>query len=64
LVVCEKIKFTKIITALKSTGKPMKAAEIAEQIGVDKKEVDKAIKELKKQGTIESPKACYYGIKE
>ncbi len=42
----------------------MKAAEIAEQIGVDKKEVDKAIKELKKQGTIESPKACYYGIKE
>ena len=53
-----------VLTALKSTGKPMKAVELAEQTGLEKKEVDKAIKELKKQGTIESPKACYYGVKE
>jgi DNA-binding IclR family transcriptional regulator len=51
-----------VLDALKNAGKPMKAAELAEQTGLEKKEVDKAIKELKKEGVIESPKACYYGV--
>ena len=42
------------------TGKAMKSAEIAEALGVDKKEVDKIIKKLKKEGKIDSPKRCYY----
>lgn len=37
----------------------MKAGEIAEGLGIDKKEVDKAIKTLKTEETICSPKRCY-----
>ncbi|MBC7126474.1 MAG: MarR family transcriptional regulator, partial [Bacteroidales bacterium] len=36
----------KVIQTLKSAGKPMKTGEIAEAAGVDKKEVEKAIKKL------------------
>jgi len=52
----------KVLEALKKAAKPMKGAELAEQTGLDRKEVDKALKDLKKQGKIDSPKACYYGI--
>ncbi len=48
----------KVLELLK--GKTMKSAEIAEALGVDKKEVDKIIKKLKKEGKIDSPKRCYY----
>jgi len=41
----------------------MKAGEIAEALGVDKKEIDKIIKKLKKEGKIDSPKRCYYQAK-
>ncbi len=53
----------KVIEALKSAGKPLKSAEIAEMAGVDKKEVDKAIKKLKADGVVESPKNCFYALK-
>ena len=52
----------KIIAALKKAGKPLKSAEIAAAIGIDKKEADKAIKELKKDGSVVSPKNCFYTI--
>jgi DNA-binding Lrp family transcriptional regulator len=51
-----------IVAALKKAAKPLKSAEIAAAAGLDKKEVDKAIKNLKKEGAIVSPKACYYGL--
>ncbi|MDI3526721.1 MAG: hypothetical protein PWR03_904 [Tenuifilum sp.] len=54
----------KVIETLKSAGKPMKTGEIAEASGVDKKEVDKAIKKLVAEGKIESPKRCFYDIKK
>lgn len=38
----------------------MKAGEIAEASGLDKKEVDKAMKTLKTEGKITSPKNCYW----
>ena len=38
----------------------MKAGEIAAALSIDKKEVDKAIKELKTDGSITSPKRCFY----
>lgn len=50
----------KVLEVLKAAGKPLKAGEIAEAAGLDKKEVDKAIKELKNQGKIVSPKMCYW----
>lgn len=50
----------KVLEVLQKSGEPLKAAEIAQLLGVDKKEVDKAIKKLKKEGKIDSPKRCYY----
>ncbi len=50
----------KVLEAMKKAGKPLKTGEIAEITGLDKKEVEKAIKKLKKEGKIESPKRCYY----
>ncbi|MBC7094066.1 MarR family transcriptional regulator [Thermococcus sp.] len=53
-----------VFKVLKEAGKPLKSAEIAEIAGIDKKEVDKAIKNLKKGGKIISPKRCYYAPAE
>lgn len=53
----------KVLEVLKSSAEPLKAAEIAEKAGIDKKEVDKAIKTLKAEEKIESPKRCYYSAK-
>jgi len=50
----------KVLDTLKSAGKPLKSGEIAEMSGIDKKEVDKAIKKLKVEEKIISPKRCYY----
>ncbi len=50
----------KVLEALVSAAKPMKAGEIAAASGLDKKEVDKAMKELKASGHIVSPKRCYW----
>ncbi len=50
----------KVLAALKAAGKPLKAGEIADSTGLDKKEVDKAMKVLKTEGKIESPKVCYW----
>jgi hypothetical protein len=49
-----------VFNTLKKAGKPMKSGEIAEIAGLDKAEVDKVIKKLKKEEKIISPKNCYY----
>lgn len=54
----------KVIQTLKSAGKPMKAGEIADAAGVDKKEVEKAIKKLVAEGKLHSPQRCFYDIKK
>jgi len=50
----------KVLEAMKAAGKALKAGEIADASGLDKKEVDKAMKVLKAEGKIESPKVCYW----
>ncbi len=50
----------KVLETLKNTDKPLKSGEIAQMSGIDKKEVDKAIKTLKVENKIVSPKRCYY----
>lgn len=45
---------------LETLARPMKAGEVAEANGIDKKEVDKIIKKLVREGKVESPKRCYY----
>ena len=54
----------KVIQTLKNAGKPMKAGEIAEASGVDKKEVEKAIKKLVADSKLHSPMRCFYDIKK
>lgn len=53
-----------VVKTLKEAGEPLKAGEIAEKAGIDKKDVDKAIKDLKKDEKITSPKRCYYSMNE
>lgn len=50
----------KVLEAMKAAGKPLKATEIADAAGLDKKEVDKAMKTLKAEGKIVSPKVCFW----
>jgi ethanolamine utilization protein EutP (predicted NTPase) len=40
------------------------ATKVSQISGVDKKEVAKIMKELKKDETIYSPKRCYWTLKE
>ncbi len=51
-----------VFNALQDSGLMMKSKELVEKTGLEKKEVDKAIKSLKKDKLISSPKACYYSI--
>lgn len=53
-----------VLKALKDAGKPLRPGDIAEAAGLDKDAVSKAIKELKKEEKIDSPKRCFYGIPE
>ena len=52
----------KVLEVFKKAGKPLRPGEVAEMAGLDKKEVDKIIKKLKKEGKIISPKRCYYSL--
>ncbi|KOH42565.1 transcriptional regulator [Sunxiuqinia dokdonensis] len=48
----------KVLEVMKAAGRPMKAGEIAAAAGLDKREVDKAMNVLKKEGKIVSPVRC------
>ncbi len=49
-----------VLNLLKEKNEPMKSGQISEELNLDKKEVDKAIKALKDEGAIISPKRCFY----
>ena len=53
-----------VIQTLTAAGKPLKAGEIALAAGIDKAVVEKAIKQLKKEEKIYSPKNCFYDVKK
>lgn len=50
----------KVLETMQSAGKPMSAGQIAEASGLERKEVDKAMKVLKADAKIVSPKRCYW----
>lgn len=56
----EHIMEDQVLKAMKEAGKPVRPGDIAKVLGVDSKEVSKAIAELKKAGKIYSPKRCFY----
>jgi len=47
-----------VLEAMKSAGKPLSAGEVEKLTGLDRKEVDNAFKELKKENSIVSPVRC------
>lgn len=51
-----------ILKAMKDAGKPVRPGDIAKSLGVDSKEVSKAIKSLKEKGEVISPKRCFYSL--
>ena len=52
-----------VLKTLDEAGKPLRSAEIATAARIDKADVDKAIKQLKKEEKIYSPKVCFYDVK-
>lgn len=48
----------KVLATMKAAGEPLNAGKIAELSGIDRKEVDKAMKQLKEEGSIVSPVRC------
>ena len=66
------LKFFKIVRNMESkrqsvrndeaAGEPLNAGKIAELSGLDRKDVDKAMKELKAEGAITSPVRCKWTV--
>ena len=48
----------RVLAAMNEAGVPVNAGKIVELTGLDRKEVDKAMKELKDEGAIVSPVRC------
>ncbi len=51
-----------IISTFKEVGEAMRPGELAEKAGLEKKDVEKAIKKMKDSGLLHSPKRCFYDI--
>jgi predicted transcriptional regulator len=49
-----------VLKAIENAAQPVKGGEIAVATGIDKNDVDKAIKKLVAEGKITSPQRCYY----
>lgn len=48
----------KVLATMRAAGEPLNAGKIAELSGLDRKEVDGAMKQLKAEGAIISPVRC------
>lgn len=53
-----------VLDFFKKADKPVKAGDVAEATGVEKKEVDKIMTKLKNEDIIISPKRCFWEIKK
>jgi DNA-binding transcriptional regulator GbsR (MarR family) len=53
----------KVLNALKKSKDPLNAGKIVEITKLDRKEVDKAMKQLKDSGQIVSPVRCFWTAK-
>ncbi len=51
-----------VLEYFRKADKPVNAGTVAQETGVDRKEVDKIMKKLKEEGKIVSPKRCYWEI--
>jgi DNA replicative helicase MCM subunit Mcm2 (Cdc46/Mcm family) len=53
----------KVLKAMQDKAAPMRTGEIVEATGLEKKEVEKAMKALKTTEEIYSPKRCFWQAK-
>lgn len=53
-----------VLDVFKKSGEALRPGDVAEATGLEKKELDKAIKALKEEGKIYSPKRCFYQISQ
>ncbi len=53
----------KVFEAIKGAGEPVNAGKVVELTGLDRKEVDKAMNQLKKEEAIISPVRCKWTAK-
>lgn len=53
----------RIYTVMKNAGRELRAGEIADLAGLDKKEVDKAVKMMDREARIFSPRRCFWKVK-
>ncbi|MBC8525154.1 MAG: MarR family transcriptional regulator [Chlorobium phaeobacteroides] len=53
-----------VLEIMRKEHKPLSAGQIAEISGLDRKEVDKAMKTLKNEDLIVSPRRCYWEPKK
>ncbi|MEN8202619.1 MAG: MarR family transcriptional regulator [Bacteroidota bacterium] len=49
-----------VLEAMKKAGEPLNAGKITEISQLDRKDVDKAMKKLKEEGSIVSPRRCFW----
>lgn len=49
-----------VLQVLKKAEKPLRAGDIADLAGLDKKDVEKAMKKLKDEDLITSPQRCFW----
>ncbi|MBP5240472.1 MAG: transcriptional regulator [Bacteroidales bacterium] len=54
----------KILKLMAETGRPMSAGEVEKALGTDRKEIDKAFKQLKDEGAIVSSVRCKWEPKK
>jgi len=52
-----------VLDTLNKAGKPLRSGDISDLSGLGKNDVDKAMKELKSDGKILSPKRCFWQAK-
>jgi endonuclease V-like protein UPF0215 family len=53
----------KVFKAMQKSGKALRTGEVAELAGIDKKDVEKAIKQLSTEGKVFSPVRCFWQAK-
>jgi len=54
---------TQVLETMKKEGIPLNAGKIAELTNINRKEIDMAMGQLKEEGSIFSPKRCYWQAK-
>lgn len=53
-----------VLQVMREAGKPMSAGDVTKALNADRKEVDKAFAELKKEGAVVSPVRCKWAPAE